>query len=46
VWFETLWSNRGPPGLEYSADFGVYSDPAQASYWRYRIMEATGLSTF
>jgi len=46
AWFETLWSNRAPLGTEYSADFGVYSDPAQTTYWRYRIMEATGLSTF
>jgi hypothetical protein len=45
-WFETLWKNPGTLGVEYSADFGVYADPAQRSYWAYRIMEATGLSTF
>jgi len=45
-WFETLWSNRAPAGIEYSADFGTFADPAQSSYWAYRIMEATGLSTF
>lgn len=45
-WFETLWSNRAPAGVEYSADFGTYADPAQSSYWAYRIMEASGLSSF
>jgi hypothetical protein len=45
-YFETLWSNRAVLGTEYTADFGVYSDPAQSRYWLYRIMESTGLSTF
>jgi phosphatidylserine/phosphatidylglycerophosphate/cardiolipin synthase-like enzyme len=45
-WFDSLWTNRGPPELEYTAEFGAYADPAQSSYWRYRLMEATGLSTF
>jgi phosphatidylserine/phosphatidylglycerophosphate/cardiolipin synthase-like enzyme len=45
-WFEGLWSNRGPPELEYTAEFGAYADPAQGTYWLYRMMEATGLSTF
>jgi phosphatidylserine/phosphatidylglycerophosphate/cardiolipin synthase-like enzyme len=45
-WFETVWSNRAPAGIEYSADFGTFADPAQSSYWAYRLMEATGLSTF
>jgi phosphatidylserine/phosphatidylglycerophosphate/cardiolipin synthase-like enzyme len=46
AWFEGLWSNRGPPELEYTAEFGAYADPAQGTYWLYRIMESTGLSTF
>jgi phosphatidylserine/phosphatidylglycerophosphate/cardiolipin synthase-like enzyme len=46
IWFDTLWSNRGPPDLEYTAEFGAYADPAQGTYWLYRIMESTGLSTF
>lgn len=46
TWFEMLWSNRGPPDLEYTAEFGAYADPAQSTYWLYRIMEASGLSTF
>jgi phosphatidylserine/phosphatidylglycerophosphate/cardiolipin synthase-like enzyme len=46
AWFDSLWSNRGPPELEYTAEFGAYADPSQGSYWLYRLMEATGLSTF
>jgi phosphatidylserine/phosphatidylglycerophosphate/cardiolipin synthase-like enzyme len=45
-WFDSLWNNRGPPELEYTAEFGAYADPAQGTYWLYRIMESTGLSTF
>jgi phosphatidylserine/phosphatidylglycerophosphate/cardiolipin synthase-like enzyme len=45
-WFDTLWENRAPVGIEYTSDFGTYVDPAQTSYWAYRAMEATGLSTF
>jgi hypothetical protein len=45
AWFDTLWSNR-PGTTEYSADAEVYADPSQGRYWQYRIMEATGLSTF
>jgi len=46
AWFDSLWTNRGPPELEYTAEFGAYADPSQVSYWRYRLMETTGLSTF
>ena len=46
TWFETLWSNKGPPDLEYTTDFGAYADPAQGTYWLYRIMETTGMCTF
>ena len=45
-YFETLWNNRAPAGIEYTADFGTFADPSQASYWAYRILEASGLSTF
>jgi phosphatidylserine/phosphatidylglycerophosphate/cardiolipin synthase-like enzyme len=45
-YFDTLWNNRAPLGIEYTADFGVYADPSQVRYWQYRIMEVTGLSTF
>ena len=46
TWFESLWTNDGPPELEYTAEFGTYADPSQSTYWLYRLMEATGLSTF
>jgi phosphatidylserine/phosphatidylglycerophosphate/cardiolipin synthase-like enzyme len=46
TWYESLWTNRGPPALEYTADFGAYADPAQGTYWLYRLMEVSGLSTF
>jgi hypothetical protein len=45
-YFETLWSNRALLGIEYSADFGVYADSTQSSYWVYRLMESTGLAGF
>lgn len=45
-YFDTLWHNRAPPGVEYTSDFGTFADPAQSSYWSYRLMEATGLSSF
>jgi len=44
--FERIWTNQGPVGTEYTADFAVYRDSDDSRYWRYRIMEATGLSTF
>jgi hypothetical protein len=45
-YYDTLWTNRAALGIEYTADFAVYSDPAQSQYWLYRVMEVTGLSTF
>lgn len=45
-WFDTLWRNDPGDGLEYTADFAAYEDRSAIRYWRYRIMEATGLSTF
>jgi len=46
TWYDSLWTNIGPPELEYTSDFGAYADPAQSTYWLYRLMEASGLSTF
>jgi phosphatidylserine/phosphatidylglycerophosphate/cardiolipin synthase-like enzyme len=46
AWYEALWTNRGPPDLEYTTELGVYVDASQGRYWLYRIMEGTGLSTF
>lgn len=45
-YFNVLWGNRAPLGIEYTADYGVYADPSQGHYWLYRIMEGMGLSTF
>jgi hypothetical protein len=45
-YFNRLWNNEGPTGTEYTAPFGAYQDTDRAKYWRYRLMEATGLSTF
>jgi phosphatidylserine/phosphatidylglycerophosphate/cardiolipin synthase-like enzyme len=45
-WFDGLWTNRAPAGVEYTAEFGAYADPTQLNYWGYRFMEATGISTF
>jgi phosphatidylserine/phosphatidylglycerophosphate/cardiolipin synthase-like enzyme len=45
-YFDRLWNNDGPPGTEYTAAFGAYRDEDKGRYWRYRLMEATGLSTW
>ena len=45
-YFDTLWNNRALLGIEYTADYGVYADPAQSHYWLYRVLESTGMSTF
>ena len=45
-YFDTLWANRAALGIEYSADFAVFADPAQSDYWLGRLMEGTGLSAF
>jgi phosphatidylserine/phosphatidylglycerophosphate/cardiolipin synthase-like enzyme len=45
-YFDTLWSNRAPLGIEYTADFSAYADPGQGHYWLYRFMEATGMAGF
>jgi hypothetical protein len=45
-YFDRMWNNDGPPGTEYTAPFGAYRDEDKGRYWRYRIMEASGLSTW
>jgi phosphatidylserine/phosphatidylglycerophosphate/cardiolipin synthase-like enzyme len=45
-YFDRMWNNDGPPGTEYTAVFGAYRDEDSGKYWRYRLMEATGLSTW
>lgn len=51
AYFDELWgnmkradANSGEP--QFTAPFGAYQDTSRRSYWQYRIMEATGLSTF
>ena len=46
AWFDRLWENDDPAGAVFTADFDAWRDTSRARYWRYRIMEATGLSTF
>ena len=45
AYFERLWQGDALTP-EYTAPFGAYQDDSAARYWRYRLMEATGLSTF
>jgi hypothetical protein len=42
--FDTLWNDRGPPGIEYTADADTWADPSQLRYWAYRLMEMLGIS--
>lgn len=43
-WFERRWTNA--EGRSYSLDYARYADERRWRYWQYRLMEATGLSTF
>lgn len=45
AYFDRLWQGDAI-AVEYTAPFGAYRDDSTARYWRYRVMEATGLSTF
>jgi phosphatidylserine/phosphatidylglycerophosphate/cardiolipin synthase-like enzyme len=45
-YFELLWQNDPVALTEYTTDFLTYEDQSFARYWRYRLMEATGMSTF
>ena len=44
AFFDTLWNDRGPPGIEYTADADAWADPSQLRYWAYRLMELLGVS--
>lgn len=44
--FDRLWNNEGAPDTEFTAPFGAYADTDRGRYWRYRLMEATGIGTF
>ncbi|WP_347329873.1 phospholipase D-like domain-containing protein [Marinimicrobium locisalis] len=43
-WFDERWHNRR--GRHYSVDYEVYADESLWPRLQYRLMEATGLSTF
>src|SRR5258708_8104979 len=40
-YFDTLWSNPAPLGIEHTADFAAYACPAQSHYWLSRFTEVT-----
>jgi PLD-like domain len=42
TWFDTLWFNRAPGGIEYTSDADVYADASQLHYWQYRLSEVSG----
>jgi phosphatidylserine/phosphatidylglycerophosphate/cardiolipin synthase-like enzyme len=44
VYFNRYWNN--PPGKAFSQPYAYYAEEGRLRYWRYRLMEATGLSTF
>nr|WP_134017207.1 phospholipase D family protein [Halomonas xianhensis] len=43
-WFDHYWHN--PDGQRLSVPYATYADESRWRYWQYRLMEATGLSTF
>ncbi|NKI34991.1 phospholipase [Wenzhouxiangella sp. XN79A] len=44
AWFEQRWSNRA--GRLHSLPYDEFAEDSRLRYWRYRVMEFTGLSTF
>lgn len=42
--FDARWHNE--PGRVHSLPYREYADESRLRYWRYRLMEATGLSSF
>jgi len=44
AYFDLYWENG--PDQFFSRPYDYYADESRLRYWRYRIMEATGLSTF
>lgn len=45
AFFERVWGNEAN-GRSYSLPFDAFADDSRLRYWQYRLMEATGLSTF
>jgi len=44
AFFDLYWRNA--PNQYFSRPYEYYADESRLRYWRYRLMEATGLSTF
>lgn len=44
AFFERQWGNAG--GRRFSLPYAAYADSSRRRYWQYRLMEATGVSTF
>ncbi len=44
TFFDSRWNNE--PDRVHSVPYSTYADPSRIRYWRYRFMEATGLSSF
>ncbi len=44
AFFDRRWNNE--PDRIHSLPYPAYADDSRLRYWRYRMMEATGLSTF
>jgi len=42
--FDRRWNNE--PGRIHSLPYDAFEDPSRLRYWRYRLMEVSGLSTF
>ena len=46
AWFDRIWRGDPARGVEYTAPYAAFRDDSRLRWWRYRLMEATGLSTF
>lgn len=45
AFFERAWRNEAE-GRSYSLPYEAFADDSRLRYWQYRVMEASGLSTF
>jgi phosphatidylserine/phosphatidylglycerophosphate/cardiolipin synthase-like enzyme len=45
-YFSLLWGHEGDTENAYTAPYSAWTDESILSYWRYRLMEASGCSTF
>jgi len=44
--FERIWQQGPEQEVTLSLPYAAWRDESAFKYWRYRVMEATGLSTF